>query len=205
MRNRASRAAFIAERLAVTDLPELGPLDLGLRLYLAHPGSGLSRLGSVPPYWAYVWAGGAALARHLRGMDLRGRRVLDFGAGSGVAGIAAALAGAKVRARERDPWGRVALGLNAGLNGVALPPARGMPRVDLVLAGDVFYGAEVAAAVLPVLEGFRNRGAEVLVGDPGRADLPRGRLAQVAEYQVRDMGDAPGVTRAAGVYRLTGG
>ena len=176
--------------------------DLGLRLYLAHPGSGLSRLGATPPYWAYVWAGGAALAAHVAGMDLRGKRVLDFGAGSGVAGIAAARAGAKVWARESDPWGRAALGINAALNGVEVRLARGGPRVDLVLAGDVFYAPDVAAAVLPVLEGLRASGAEVLVGDPGRADLPVARMDLVASYPVRDMGVASRVRRGAGVYRL---
>lgn len=198
MRKAADRAAFITRNLAVGPVPDLP----GILIYQAHPGSGLSRLGGVAPYWAYVWAGGTALARFvLESGVARGQRVLDFGAGSGVVAIAAARAGAAgVRAAERDPWGRSAVMLNAALNGVSVPLARGRPRVDLVLCGDVFYGPEAAAAVLPVLEGYRASGARVLVGDPGRADLPLSRLTRLAEYQVRDIGDGPGVVRTAGVF-----
>ncbi len=201
MRNHSARAAFIAQHLAATTLPDLG----GMRLYLAQPGSGLSRLGAMPPYWAYVWAGGAALARYFRdeGQLVRGRRVLDLGAGSGVVGIAAALAGASdVRAVEANPWGRTAVMLNAALNGVSIRPARGLPAVDLVLAGDVFYAPDVAAKVLPMLDALRAKGAKVLIGDPGRADLPVARLEPLASYDIRDTGDGPGITRQAGVYRL---
>ena len=184
----------------MADLPELA-------LYTAHPGSGLSRLGGAPPYWAYVWAGGAALARHVLDQPdlVRGKRVLDFGAGSGLVAIAAARAGAaQVFAAERDPWGRAAVAVNAALNvvEVTLEPSEAMPLVDVVLAGDVFYSAEVAAAVLPVLDRCREQGARVLVGDPGRVDLALGRLILLARHDVRDVGDAPGVTRRTGVYEL---
>ena len=203
MRRAEHRAAVITRQLAVqpvADLPELS-------LYTAHPGSGLSRLGRAPPYWAYVWAGGAALARHVLDQPdlVRGKRVLDFGAGSGVVAIAAARAGAaRVFAVERDPWGRAAVALNAALNAVVvtLVPIDAMPPVDVVLGGDIFYSPEVAAAVLPVLDRCRELGARVLVGDPGRADLARDRLILLAEYSVRDMGDGPGVTSQAGVYAL---
>ncbi|TIS49696.1 MAG: methyltransferase [Mesorhizobium sp.] len=188
--------------LPVPSLPEI-------RLYMAHPGSGLRRLlepdgdadESVvepqPPYWAYAWAGGTVLARYIldRPSTVAGRRVLDLGAGSGLVGIAAAKAGAsEVIAAEIDRNGIVALGLNAAANSVAMtiigenitagPP----PGVDLVLAGDVFYAQEVGQRMVPFLDRCLAAGIEVLVGDPGRAWLPRRRLCPLAEYQVPDVG-----------------
>ncbi|MBW8910211.1 MAG: methyltransferase, partial [Mesorhizobium sp.] len=150
-----------------------------------------------PPYWAYAWAGGAVLARYILDNPsiVAGKRVLDLGAGSGLVGIAAAKAGARdVLAAEIDRNGVVALRLNAAANGVAIaivgdditgsPP----PEVDLVLAGDVFYGQEVGQRIMPFLDRCLAAGIEVLVGDPGRAWLPRSRLRQLAEYQVPDFG-----------------
>ncbi len=197
----AERTAFITRQLAVQRLPDLADIAL----YMAHPGSGLAQLGSAPPYWAYVWAGGRALARFVLDDNLvAGKRVLDLGAGSGVVAIAAARAGAEeVLALEPDGWGRTAVAVNAALNGVAVTLVRRLPQVDLVLCGDVFYSAEVAARVLPVLDRARAAGARVLVGDPGRTDLPLGRLVRLAEYRVRDFGDGPGVTRPAAVYDYT--
>ena len=198
------RVAWIRRHLAGTPLPDLP----GIEIYTAHPGSGLSNLGDAPPYWAYVWAGGAALARHVLTVPglVLGKRVLDFGAGSGVVAIAAARAGAaEVLALEPDEWGQAAVAVNAGVNGVAVRLVSGVPQVDVVLCGDVFYSPEVAAEVMPVLDGFLAQGARVLVGDPGRADLPLGRMRLLAEYQVRDVGDGPWVTRRAGVYDLVAG
>ena len=189
-------AAFIAANL------RLGPVDFvpEIRLYTAHPASRLSRLGGTPPYWAYPWAGGAALARFvLDGSDTQGRRVLDFGAGSGLVGIAAALAGAaSVAVEDTDPVARAAVAVNAAANGVRLTFAATEP--DLILCGDVFYEAGVAAMVLQRLDSFRAAGARVLVGDPGRANLPRHLLVQRAEIAVRDMGDGPGKTVLTGIY-----
>ncbi|TIR64473.1 MAG: methyltransferase, partial [Mesorhizobium sp.] len=146
-----------------------------------------------PPYWAYAWAGGAVLARYVldRPSTVAGRRVLDLGAGSGLVGIAAARAGAReVTAAEIDRNGIVALRLNAEANGVAIiiigedisagPP----PSVDVVLAGDVFYGQAVARRIVPFLDRCLAAGIEVLVGDPGRAWLPRRRIRLLGEYQV---------------------
>ncbi|MEO8245127.1 MAG: 50S ribosomal protein L11 methyltransferase [bacterium] len=187
------RAAFITRNLTLQTVE-------GVALYQAHARSRLSRLGDVPPYWAYVWAGGAALARHVTETGMaRGQRVLDFGAGSGIVGIAAAKAGAaEVWADEPDPWARAAIGLNAAANAVAV--GFGAAPVDLLLCGDVFYSADVAATVLPVLDDWRARGIPVLIGDPGRAALPRTRLHLVAEYSVHDMGDAPDKLTMTGVY-----
>ncbi|UCI10055.1 class I SAM-dependent methyltransferase [Mesorhizobium sp. B1-1-8] len=192
-------------RLApVPSLPEI-------RLYMAHPGSGLRRLlepdddsglddhlaEPQPPYWAYAWAGGAVLARYIleRPSIVAGKRVLDLGAGSGLVGIAAAKAGARaVIATEIDRNGAVALRLNAQANGVAIqmrdedltegPP----PTVDLVLAGDVFYAQDVGQRMIQFLDRCLAAGIQVLVGDPGRAWLPRPRLRPLAEYQVPDVG-----------------
>ncbi|WP_411970673.1 class I SAM-dependent methyltransferase [Mesorhizobium sp. CA14] len=180
-----------------------------VRLYQAHPGSGLRRLlepdddsGGVaaepqPPYWAYAWAGGAVLARYVldRPSIVAGKRVLDLGAGSGLVGIAAAKAGARaVIAAEIDGNGVVALRLNAEANGVAIeirdedvtdgPP----PAVDLVLAGDVFYAQDVGQRMMPFLDRCLTAGIDVLVGDPGRAWLPRLRLCLLGEYHVPDVG-----------------
>jgi predicted nicotinamide N-methyase len=191
------RQAFVTRHLQVRQVQ-------GLKLYLAHPGSGLGRIGGTPPYWAYVWAGGAALAAHVTANPalVRGKRVLDFGAGSGIAGLAAARAqAARVLALDPDPWARAALAENARLNGLDLGLWRG-GKVDVVLAGDVFYAPEVAAAVLPRLCLLAATGAQVVLGDPGRRDLPRNGLLPLARYPVPDMGDPPGVLRDCGVYLL---
>ena len=132
---------------------------------------------------------------------VRGRRVLDFGAGSGLAGLVAARLGASVAVAEADPWARAALALNAEANGQRLRFWRG-GRVDVVLAGDVFYAPEVAQSVLPVLRGLAERGARVLVGDPGRRDLPLQHLTLLARHPVRDMGDPPGALRDGLVFAL---
>ncbi|PBC00999.1 50S ribosomal protein L11 methyltransferase [Mesorhizobium sp. WSM3860] len=198
-----------------------------IRLYTAHPGSGLRRLlepedGSheqaaepQPPYWAYAWAGGAVLARYVldRPSTVAGRRVLDLGAGSGLVGIAAARAGAReVTAAEIDRNGIIALRLNAEANGVAItivgedisgdPP----PAVDLVLAGDVFYGRAVARRIVPFLDRCLAAGIEVLIGDPGRAWLPRRRLRLLGEYQVPDVGgNGGGTPKPSGVFAFLPG
>ncbi|WP_244368154.1 class I SAM-dependent methyltransferase [Micromonospora echinofusca] len=145
-----------------------------------------------PPYWASVWAGGQALARYLldHPQVVAGRRVLDLATGSGLAGIAAALAGAaSVTANDIDPYAAAAVALNAGVNGVRVTCADGdlldsVPRTDLLLAGDVFYDAPMAARVLPFLERVAASGAAVLVGDPGRGHLPVDRMQVVASYRV---------------------
>jgi predicted nicotinamide N-methyase len=182
-----------------------------VRLHKAVPGSGLGRIvgEGAPPYWAYHWAGGLALARFLldRPEWVRGRRVLDLGAGGGLVGIAAALAGAaEVLAAEIDPNGRAALALNAALNGMAIAVLEGdpldaePPEVDAVLAGDVFYEAALAARVAAWLGQCRAKGIDVLVGDPRRAPLPVDRLRLLHEAPVHE---TAGTTQTGAVFAMS--
>jgi predicted nicotinamide N-methyase len=151
----------------------------------------LDRHGAAPPFWAFAWPGGLALARHLLDQPAQaaGRRVLDFAAGCGIAGIAAARAGAaSVEAAEIDPLAVAAIGCNAALNDVQVAAAAadlvGQPcRWDLVLCGDVCYEAPMTGHILPWLRRMAG-GAEVWLADPGRAYLPRDRIARFASYRV---------------------
>jgi predicted nicotinamide N-methyase len=146
-----------------------------------------------PPFWAFPWAGGQALARYVLDHpgDVAGRTVLDLAAGSGLVAIAAAKAGAAVvTPSETDPLAFAAIELNSAANGVTLEATLGdvlggaAIGNDLVLVGDAFYERPMAERVLPFLERARASGAVVLVGDPGRAYLPRERFAAVACYDV---------------------
>ncbi len=203
-------ADFIRQNLRLEPVQSLPDIVL----YTAHPGSRLSRLSGTedqPPYWAYQWAGGLALAQHFakHPETVAGRRVLDLGAGSGLVGIAAARARAIVSAAEIDPNGRAAIALNAAANGVSLPlvdidiAGDTPPDVDVIAAGDVFYNPEVATLMLPFLQLCTAAGLQVLIGDPDRRDLPIAQLERIASYAVGDMGDARGsADRAGSVYRL---
>jgi predicted nicotinamide N-methyase len=150
----------------------------------------LAARGVAPPYWAFAWPGSQALARHVLdgGLDVRGRQVLDFAAGSGLAAIACAMRGAVVDAAEIDDFARAAIAANAAANGVAvaIPGSDIVGRAgcwDIVLAGDVFYEQPMTARILPWLRGLA-RGAVVLVADPGRAFLPREGLEPLATCAV---------------------
>src|SRR5262249_732018 len=183
--------------VALPDIPEITPR---LAVETAPLGQKVERdlrLRGGPPYWAFAWAGGIALARHvLDHPDLvAGRRVLDFAAGSGLAAIAAAKRGAAhVIASDVDPLAVIAITLNAEANGVRVEtdvtdlmaatefdPA----AFDVVLVGDVFYAPDLAARALAFLERCHRAGAAVLIGDPGRAALPVERLRKVSERDVR--------------------
>lgn len=160
----------------------------------------LSRLGLAWPWWAFAWAGGQVLARYLLDHPevVRGREVLDFGSGGGVEAVAAAVAGARtVIAADVDPLAAAAVQLNATLNGVTITPRTGDligrdERWDVVLAGDVLYGSELAGRIVPWLEGLARRGATVLVGDPHRGFWKPGTARLLAEY------DAPADTEPHG-------
>jgi predicted nicotinamide N-methyase len=147
----------------------------------------------APPFWAFAWAGGQALARYLLDHPdlVAGRTVLDLAAGGGVVAIAAAKAGAaRVTAAEIDPAAIAAIELNAAANAVTVERLLGdvldgdAHGADLVTAGDVFYSREMATRMLAFLERVAARGARVLVGDPGRAYVPSERLTALASYQV---------------------
>lgn len=152
----------------------------------------LEAIGLPPPFWAFAWAGGQGLARHvLDHPDLvRGKRVLDFASGSGLVAIAAAMAGAsEVLAADIDPWARTAVRLNAALNDVVLSftddDLIGLSvDFDVVLAGDVFYDSGFAQALTSWFETLAKAGCQVLVGDPGRSYRPTERLEPLATYMV---------------------
>lgn len=145
-----------------------------------------------PPYWAFAWPGGQALTRFLldHADRVRGKRVLDFAAGSGLSAIGAKMAGAeRVSANEIDDFAVEAILLNAAANNIALEVMRhdliGQNEGwDIVLAGDVCYERPMADRVIPWLRGLAGEGVTVLMGDPGRAYLPEQGLVEVATYNV---------------------
>ncbi|GAA4598677.1 putative nicotinamide N-methyase [Actinoplanes octamycinicus] len=168
------------------------PLAPEISLYLVDAPVGLFDLTGgefrsdvPPPFWAFVWAGGQALARYLldHPAEAAGRRVLDLATGSGVAAIAAAHCGAaEVAATDIDPDAVAAAHRNAAANGVTLTAEPDRP--ELVLAGDVFYSPSVAPRIAGQLRAFRRNGASVLVGDPGRGYFPERLFELITEYVV---------------------
>ena len=175
----------------------------------------LQEIGLPPPFWAFAWAGGQALARYVLDHPevARGRRAVDFASGSGLVAIAAARAGAQsVIASDLDPFAVAAIGVNAEANGVAglIRPVSAdllgtVPEADLVFAADVFYERDLAQAVTGWLTDLQARGLTVLIGDPGRTYLPRERLECLASYAVpvsRALEDAE--IKQSHVWRLHG-
>jgi predicted nicotinamide N-methyase len=177
------------------------PLVPEIRLHLAEESipiwekteEELGKLNVPPPYWAFAWAGGQALARYL--LDNRpvvaGKNVLDLGSGSGLAAIAAGKAGAAVVvAADIDTWATAAVELNAATNGLGVETtsadllAAEPPAVDVILVGDLFYERMLAESVLTFVERAEAKGVHVLIGDPERSYFPRGRFEKVAEYVV---------------------
>jgi predicted nicotinamide N-methyase len=152
----------------------------------------LGEIGLPPPFWAFAWAGGQALARYIldNPETVRGRRVLDFASGSGLVAIAAMKAAAReVTACDIDAFAIAAIGLNAKTNNVDVTPLQAdLIGQDLgwdaVLAGDICYEHDLAKRVVDWLFGLSKRGATVLIGDPGRSYLPQDRLEKLASYEV---------------------
>jgi predicted nicotinamide N-methyase len=148
--------------------------------------------GQPPPFWAFAWAGGQALARHILDETelVAGRAVLDLATGSGLVALAAARAGARpVTANDIDPLSLAATRANAAANALELRTVEGDlldtdDAYEVILAGDVFYSRAMAARVLPFLRRAAGRGTLVLVGDPGRAYLPIDSMIKRASYDV---------------------
>jgi len=193
----AGRRAFILENTRL----QAPPHTPELRLHLADEitpiwtltEEALAEIGLPPPFWAFAWAGGQALARYILDHPaiVSGKRVIDFASGSGLVAIAAMKAGAtSVLAADIDVFCEAAVSLNAAANGVEVaftevdlldvPP----PAADLLLAGDICYERPMAEAVMAWLALGRAAGAGVLIGDPGRAYFPKDGLDKLAEYQV---------------------
>lgn len=153
----------------------------------------LGQINVPPPYWAFAWAGGQALARYILDNPqlLRGKRVLDLGTGSGLTAIAAKKAGARdVIAADIDKLALASVLLNAVANQVAIEVtdedvlAHAPIPFDVVLVGDLFYERQLADRVLAYIEAASLLGASILIGDPQRNYFPSGRFSAVAEYQV---------------------
>ncbi len=171
----------------------------------------LGELGLPPPFWAFAWAGGQALARYLldHAEIAAGKHVLDVASGSGLVAIAAMKAGAaSARAVDIDAFAAHAARLNAALNGVVLEievsdPIDQPSDRELILVGDLFYDRDLALRVFAWLTVLKAEGKAVLIGDPGRTYLPRDQLEQIAAYDIpvsRALEDAE-IKRAA-VWRL---
>jgi predicted nicotinamide N-methyase len=168
------------------------PLAPEISLYLESNSAGLFdhtggefRSDEPPPFWAFVWAGGQALARYVldHPETVAGKRVHDLATGSGVAAIAAARAGAaQVVATDLDPAATRAAQRNAAANDVTLGDIPDRPEV--ILAGDVFYSPAVAPEMTRILRVARRNSAEVLVGDPGRGYFPERLFTALTEYVV---------------------
>ena len=154
----------------------------------------LGEAGLPPPFWAFAWAGGQALARYVLDHpdDVAGKHVLDLASGSGLVGIAAMKAGARhVDAADIDAFAHAAIAINAAANDVTLNLTiknllqdADDTAWDVILAGDIFYERDTAALAFAFLQRHARRGALVLIGDPGRSYLPKDRLSSVADYRV---------------------
>lgn len=171
----------------------------------------LAERGVPPPYWAFAWAGGQAVARHLLDHPelVRGKRVLDCGSGSGLCAIAAMMSGAiAATASDIDPYAVAAIGMNAAAAGLTIAATNedliGQDQGwDVVLIGDLFYEKPLAGRVEAWCRALAQRGALVLAGDPGRSYLPRQGLTQLALYEVattRELEDRE--VRRTAVYRV---
>jgi predicted nicotinamide N-methyase len=159
--------------------------------------------GLPPPFWAFAWAGGQALARYVldHGDLVAGKRVLDIASGSGLVAIAAMKAGARdVTSADIDNFAGAAARVNAEANAVTLSISAddflrndSDAHWDAILAGDIFYERDTAELAFAFLARHAARGTTILIGDPGRSYLPKDRLKQLAEYRVpvtRELEDA---------------
>ena len=183
------------------------PLVPEVKLHLAHEAipiwqkteDELGELGLPPPFWAFAWAGGQALARYILDNPefVKDKSVLDMASGSGLVGIAAMLAGGKsVLAADIDEFSIAAIQLNAKVNSCTLATTsddllkNAAPHFDVILVGDMFYEETTAERCLAFLKTSK---AQILIGDPSRSYLPKNQLEKIATYFVpvsRDLEDA---------------
>ena len=214
--DEASARTFIAANTRLL----APPLVPEIRLHLAEESvpiwqkteEELGEMNVPPPYWAFAWAGGQALARYLLDNPalVAGKSVVDLGSGSGLTAIASKMAGAaRVRAADIDALALASVRVNAEANGVEVETtredllARAPDTWDVVLVGDLFYERELAARVTAYIERAAAAGALVLIGDPKRSYFPAGRFTLAAEYQVpvtRELEDAE--IKRTSVWRL---
>jgi predicted nicotinamide N-methyase len=212
-----NHTAFILANTTILPVP----LVPEIRLHLAHESvplwqkteEELGEIGLPPPFWAFAWAGGQALARYVidNPATAKDKQVLDLASGSGLVAIAAAKAGAaNVIAADIDAFAVASIGMNASLNlrhpGEGRGPASSIievtsdnllqsppPQTDTILVGDLFYEKSLAETVFNWLTQAKSQSTSVLVGDPGRSYLPKDKLTKLAEYNVpvtRDLEDA---------------
>jgi predicted nicotinamide N-methyase len=212
----ASARAFVLRHTHVRPVPGLEEIRLHLAdqvLPLWHAVEAETGDADPPlPYWAFAWAGGLALGRYLRDHPeaVAGGRVFDLASGSGLCAIAALKAGAaEATGADIDRYAAAAIELNAHANGRRVTVVRrdvldeAPPDADVILAGDCWYDAGLAGRVLPWLLRARERGIDVLVGDPGRRYLPTEDLIELASYNVRTTTELEDLDRKQGrVYAL---
>ncbi len=189
-------AAFVRRETTIARAPLVPELrlhlaDTALELWQATEDT-LGRIGLPPPFWAFAWPGGQALARHLLDHPdiVAGRRVLDMGAGCGIGALAAARGGAaRVIAADIDAFAAAAIALNAALNGVTVTITvddvlGAPPAAEIVLLGDMCYERPLAERALAWARAAARTGVTVLLADPGRAYRPTDGLAELARYTV---------------------
>jgi predicted nicotinamide N-methyase len=194
----ASLRSFVLRHTHLRPVPGLEEIRLHLAdevLPLWHAVQVETRDPDAPlPYWAFAWAGGLAIGRYLREHPeaVAGRRVFDLASGSGLCAIAALHAGASsATGADIDAFAAAATELNARADGRRVTVVRRdvldeqPPDADVILAGDCWYDGGLATRVLPWLLRARDRGIDVLTGDPGRRYLPTGELLELASYDVR--------------------
>ncbi len=213
--NAAERTQFVRMNTRLRSIPLVPEISL----YVADEAvplwqkteEELSQEGLPPPFWAFAWAGGQALARHI--LDNRslieGKHVLDFAAGSGIVAIAATKCKAKyVDACDIDDFAIAAIELNAEANDANIRTTTEDligrdDGWDVVLAADVCYERDMAMRVFDWLAALSRCGTKILIGDPGRSYLPKGRLELIVEYHVhvtRELED--GEVKNTGVWRI---
>lgn len=192
-------AAFVAANTRLRPVPHVPEIALWLADQAVplwqKTEEELGEMGLPPPFWAFAWAGGQALARYVldNPAQVAGRRVLDLGSGSGLVAVAAKLArAAAVLAADVDVFAAAAIRRNAAANRVTLDVTRedllAKPALDgaadVVLAADIFYERDMASRATALLEHCHAAGTTVLIGDPGRSYLPRGKLVPICEYRI---------------------